>query len=174
MVGLAQLVHESLTRHGVETNLDPRRLQWSKWFRCEDSFSVVRAPSKPGVFALAEEVVAPGESAVGGGRRMLALFQISETDDVGMALGRLFLPGTPERKRFAKARCFARYAVVEDKAQRQAAHAALQQWMSLSVETASSISSPVPQPSAAEGLQFHESSDAQTRIGTPAPLPSGF
>ena len=45
---------------------------------------------------------------------MLALFQISETDDLGMALGRLFLPGSPQRERLAGGRCFARYAVIED------------------------------------------------------------
>ena len=45
---------------------------------------------------------------------MLALFQISETDDLGMALGRLFLPGAPEGERLAAGRCFARYAVIED------------------------------------------------------------
>ncbi len=80
--------------------------------------------SKPGVFALGEEIVAPGAA----GKRMLALFQISETDDLGMALGRLFLPGSPERERLAAGRCFARYAVIEDATQRHAAYAALQRW----------------------------------------------
>ena len=45
---------------------------------------------------------------------MLALFQISEANDLGMALGRLFLSGNPARERLASGRCFARYVVVED------------------------------------------------------------
>jgi hypothetical protein len=68
-------------RHGFEPSFDHRRLQWSNWFRCQDSFSLVLAPCKPGIFALGEEVIAPGELAVGEGKRMLALFQISEAED---------------------------------------------------------------------------------------------
>jgi len=86
--------------------------------------------SKPGVFALGEEIVAPAS----GGKRMLALFQISETDDLGMALGRLFLPGSPQRERLWAGRCFARYAVIEDESQRLAAYTALQRWLSESAE----------------------------------------
>ena len=37
MVGLSQMVNESLARHGVETGVDHRRLQWSNWLRCESS-----------------------------------------------------------------------------------------------------------------------------------------
>ena len=88
--------------------------------------------SKPGIFALGEEIVAPAT----GGKRMLGLFQVSETDDLGMALGRMFLPGSPQRERLAAGRCFARYAVIEDATQRHAAYAALQRWLS---ETTSSI-----------------------------------
>jgi hypothetical protein len=139
MEGLAHLVAESLVRHGFETAFDHRRLQWSKWFRCQDSFSLVLAPCKPGLFALAEEMIAPGELVVGEGKRMLALFQISRADDLGMALGRLFLSGSPERERFASGRCFARYVVIEDSVQRQIAHAALQRWMASSAETASGV-----------------------------------
>ena len=139
MEGLAHLVAESLVRHGFEPAFDHRRLQWSSWFRCQDGFSLVLAPCKPGLFALAEEVIAPGELAVGDGKRMLALFQISEADDLGMALGRLFLSGSPERERFASGRCFARYVVIEDPTQRQIALAALQRWMASSAEAASGV-----------------------------------
>ena len=124
MEGLADLVAESLVRHGFESTFDHRRLQWSEWFRCQDSFRLVLAPCKPGLFALGEEVLAPGD-----GKRMLALFQISEADDLGMALGRLFLSGSPARERFANGRCFARYVVIEDPTQRRAACTALQRWM---------------------------------------------
>jgi hypothetical protein len=139
MEGLAHLVAESLVRHGLEPNFDHRRLQWSSWFRCQDSFSLVLAPCKPGLFALGEEVIAPGEMGVGEGKRMLALFQISEADDLGMALGRLFLSGSPERERFATGRCFARYVVIEDAVQRRTAYADLQRWMASSAEAASGV-----------------------------------
>jgi hypothetical protein len=139
MEGLAHLVAESLVRHGFEPTFDHRRLQWSKWFRCQDSFSLVLAPFKPGLFALGEEVIAPGELAAGEGKRMLALFQISEADDLGMALGRLFLSGNPARERFASGRCFARYVVIEDPTQRRTALTALQRWMASSAEAVSGV-----------------------------------
>ena len=139
MEGLAHLVAESLVRHGFEPSFDHRRLQWSNWFRCQDSFSLVLAPCKPGLFALGEEVIAPGELAVGEGKRMLALFQISEAEDVGMALGRLFLSGNPARERFASGRCFARYVVIEDANQRRTALTALQRWMASSSEAATGV-----------------------------------
>jgi len=135
MEGLERMVSESFARHGVEPAFDYRRVEWSRWFRCADSFSLVLMSSKPGVFALGEEIVAPG--AVG--KRMLALFQISETDDLGMGLGRLFLPGSSLGERLAAGRCFARYAVIEDETQRHAAYAALQRWLTSSLETTSGI-----------------------------------
>jgi len=139
MEGLAHLVAESLVRHGFEPAFDHRRLQWSNWFRCQDSFNLVLAPCKPGLFALGEEVIAPGEIAVGEGKRMLALFQISESDDIGMALGRLFLSGSPARERFASGRCFARHVVIEDANQRRTALTALQRWMASSAEAVSGV-----------------------------------
>jgi hypothetical protein len=99
----------------------------------------VLAPCKPGLFALGEEVIAPGELAVGEGKRMLALFQISEAEDVGMALGRLFLSGNPARERFASGRCFARYVVIEDANQRRTALTALERWMASSSEAATGV-----------------------------------
>src|SRR5438034_1173805 len=101
MEGLSRLVTESLARNGFETALDHRRLEWSRWLLCESSFSTLLVPSKAGLFALGQEVIAPGEVLATGGKRMLALFRISETEDLGMTLGRLFLPGAPERDRFA-------------------------------------------------------------------------
>ena len=152
MEGLAHLVAESLVRHGFEPSFDHRRLQWSNWFRCQDSFSLVLAPCKPGIFALGEEVATfcaaseprsrhpeRSEGSPSEGKRMLALFQISEADDVGMALGRLFLSGSPVRERFAGGRCFARYVVIEDANQRRTALTALQRWMTSSSETASGV-----------------------------------
>ena len=137
MEGLSHLVNESLIRHGFEPSFDHRRLQWSQWFPCYDSLSLLLAPCKPGLFALGEEVIPPGELAVGEGKRMLALFQISEANDLGMALGRLFLSGNSVRERVSNGRCFARYVVVEDSTQRRTAYTALQRWMASSAQAAS-------------------------------------
>jgi hypothetical protein len=139
MEGLAYLVAQSLVRHGFETTFDHRRLQWSQWFHCQDSFSLVLAPCKPGLFALGEEIIAPDELAASEGKRMLALFHISEADDLGMALGRLFLSRTPERERLLNGACFARYVVIEDPTQRRTAYAALQRWMASSAEAVSGV-----------------------------------
>ncbi len=157
MEGLAHLVAESLVRHGFEPTFDHRRLQWSSWFRCQDSFSLVLAPCKPGLFALGEEVIAPGEMAVGEGKRMLALFQISEADDLGMALGRLFLSRNPDRERLTSGRCFARYVVIEDANQRRTALAALQRWMATSAEAATGV------PQTRGTAETHVASDAPIR-----------
>jgi hypothetical protein len=93
-------------------------------------FRLVQLSSKPGLFVLADEVIPPGEVPAAGGKRMLALFRISEADDLGMALGRLFLPGSPER--LAVDTCFARYALIADATQRHAAYSALQSWVASS------------------------------------------
>jgi hypothetical protein len=193
MEGLEHLVAESLVRHGFEATFDHRRLQWSQWFRCQDSFSFLLAPCKPGLFALGEEVMAPGEFAVGEGKRMLALFQISEAHDLGMGLGRLFLSASPVRERLASGRCFARYVVIEDATQRRSAYAALQRWMASSAEASTGITqdagfvsghdfsravNPASSASAvaskADASEPSESSNKQAQIGPPAPIPSGF
>ena len=124
MVNISQIVDESLARHGVEPTIDHLRLQWSRWFRCDSSFSVLLAPAKPGIFALAEEIAPAAES-----KRMLALFEIKDTDDIGMALGRLFLPGNPLREKLETGKCFTRYAVIEDSAERSAAYKIFDRWL---------------------------------------------
>jgi hypothetical protein len=175
MEGLAQLVAESLVRHGLEPTFDHRRLQWSNWFPCQDGSSLVFAPCKPGLFALAEELIAPGEMGIGEGKRMLALFQISEAHDLGMALGRLFLSGSPERDRFASGECFARYVVIEDGSQRRTALTALQSWMASSAEAISGMANGgAEMASRAEAVAPTESSNRQAQIGPPSPVPSGF
>ena len=57
MESLSRLVTESLVRHGFDRPIDYRRLHWSRWFRCESHHSLLSVPSKPGVFAIAEEVM---------------------------------------------------------------------------------------------------------------------
>jgi hypothetical protein len=158
MVGLTQLVNDSLVRHGVTTSLDPQRLQWSSWLPCQQGLSFLRIPDKAGIFALAEELIGPGESAATGGKGMMAIYRISETEELGLALARLFLPRSPECERFATRRCFARYTVIEDAAQRQIALAAFQQWMT-------AMTDPRPEPQNGNEAPMFES---------PAPLPTGF
>jgi hypothetical protein len=177
MEGLARLVSESLARHGFETPLDHRRLQWSKWFRCESSFSLLLVPGKPGLFALGEEVVAPGELPSAGGKRMLALFQVAEADDLAVALGRMFVPGHPERERLAGGRCFARYTVIEDAAQRKMAHSAFQQWLATSSEAASGIVSTLqsaPFMGGSSQAVEMEGGERHNEVEQPAPPPDGF
>jgi hypothetical protein len=188
MHNLSQIVGDLLERNGMEPRFDPLRLEWSKWFRCESSFSVLLAPCRPGIFALGEEVV----SATEGSKRMLALFHVAETDDVGMTLGRLFLPGNPLRERLFAGRCFARYAVIEDAAQRTAACAIFQRWMQQSTEVATGIGTSdvgtvavrtnaagvhesAPGPSISFALRMEsQNRDKLETVGHPAPLPSGF
>lgn len=178
MESLARLVTESLARNGVETSLDHSRLQWSKWLRCESSFSVLLVPDEPGLFALAEEVIAPGELAATGGKRLLAVYQLSETDDLGMTLGRLFLPGSPQREHLANGHCFARYTVIKDKEQRHAAAAAFQKWLASSSEAASGTSSEFALksvPFEGNASQHLETSpEPRTKVEPPTALPSGF
>lgn len=174
MEGLSRLVDDSMARYGIEAPLDPRRLQWSRWFRCESSLSFVLVPSKPGLFALAEELISAGVSASTSGKRMLALYQISAADDLAMALGRLFLPGTPDRERLIGGRCFARYSIIEDDSQRRSAHHLFQQWISASSETASGITSELSMRFAGNESHVLASGDVQTEIASPASLPLGF
>jgi hypothetical protein len=54
---ITRLVTDSLARHGLDRPIDPRRLQWSRWSRCDSPHSLLVVPSKPGIFALAEEVM---------------------------------------------------------------------------------------------------------------------
>jgi len=67
MEGLTRLVSESLIRHGLDRPVDYRRLRWSRWFRCESPHSLLQVPSKPGVFALAEEIASFDSSKERGG-----------------------------------------------------------------------------------------------------------
>jgi hypothetical protein len=212
MEALTRLVADSLARHGFDRPVDPRRLQWSRWFRCDSTHSLLVVPSKPGIFALAEEIMdlgphvgtaAPGGPAeqssadassaptLGGSaaweghdfsravttpknspalaaagiadgthttdvaRRMLAVLQFSEDDDMAFTLDRMFTRVNPMRARLASGRCFLRFVVIEDQTQRRNICAALNQWMLSSAEKASGI-----------GMDFQSSLEF-TDLGTP-------
>ncbi len=160
MEALTRLVVDSLTRHGLDRPVDPRRLQWSRWFRCESHHSLLVVPSKPGIFAIGEEVMDLGSSKTnvetsGGNafgvskiqasavevpvRRMLAVLQFSEDDDMAFTLDRMFTRANPLRARLASGRCFLRFVVIEDANQRRSICAVLNQWMQSSAEKATGL-----------------------------------
>jgi hypothetical protein len=174
---ITRLVADSLARHGFDRPVDPRRLQWSRWFRCDSTHSLLVVPSKPGIFALAEEVMdlgattpqvgteafgslpraesrgPAGQSSASSAsttsifgspetpiRRMLAVLQFSEDDDMAFTLDRMFTCVNPMRAPLASGRCFLRFVVIEDQAQRRNICNALNQWMLSSAEKATGIS----------------------------------
>ena len=206
MEALTRLVADSLARHGFDRPVDPRRLQWSRWFRCDSPHSLLVVPSKPGIFALAEEIMdlgasrahvetaalgclaeqssadastartlgrstdqeghdfsravdapknSPALAAEAPTRRMLAVLQFSEDDDMAFTLDRMFTRINPMRERLSSGRCFLRFVVIEDQAQRRSICNALSQWMRSSAEKASGI-----------GADFQSSLEL-TEIGTP-------
>lgn len=229
MEGLTRLVSESLARHGFDRPLDYRRLHWSRWFRCESHHSLLFVPSRPGVFAIAEEIAAlgsttdhvatvakPALSGVEGAvpqsdasgprrdrslghqvsniqapeaesgkpeapapRRMLAVTQFFEDDDMAFVLDRMLSRHNPMAARLASGRYFVRFVVVEDQIQRRSICAALNQWIVSAAEKATGIASDfatsleltpateyVPQPNAAQQSLFADSTPAH--VGTDA------
>src|SRR2546421_11751460 len=62
MEAITRLVADSLARHGFDLPVDPRRLKWSRWSRCDSPRSLLVVPSKPGIFALAEEILDLGSA----------------------------------------------------------------------------------------------------------------
>lgn len=132
-------------------------MNWSRWFRCESSFGLLLVPNQPGVFALAEEVVSAAN-----GRRMLAVFQVDETEDLALALSRLFAVGSPWREKLSEGHCFARYAVAPGLADRRAAADALKQWLTAQRELASQILAPHPANQPAADTSTEEDDDEAT------------
>ncbi len=203
MEALTRLVSESLARHGFDRPLDYRRLRWSRWFRCESHHSLLFVPSKPGVFAVAEEIMDMGTMPQGsyqgtasaeradqdsyqstastrracqgsdhrnasaervyqgsyqgtasavpleahgrssalaaGGRRMLAVTQFFEAEDMAFVLDRMLSRPNPMRDRLASGRYFVRFVVIEDQSQRRTICSALNQWMVSAAEKATGI-----------------------------------
>lgn len=162
MESLTRLVSESLARHGFDRPLDYRRLHWSRWFRCESHRSLLSVPSKPGVFAVAEEIMNVGSGAIGSpaqqisapartpkaaipgpaageSPRMLAVTKFFEDDDMAFTLDRMLSWQNPMRSRLESGRYFVRYVVIEDRAQRRSICSALNQWIASSTEIATGI-----------------------------------
>ena len=111
-------------------------MNWSRWFRCESSFSLLLVPNQPGIFALAEEIMEPAD---GQSRRMLAVFEVQEAEDLARSMSRLFAVGSPWREKLSDARCFVRYAVAPSIADRRAAANALKTWLNSQREVAAQV-----------------------------------
>ncbi len=200
METLTRLVADSLARHGFDRPLDYRRLQWSRWFRCESHHSLLCVPSKPGVFALAEEVMSLGSNREGhdlsraersaandaalaaegsrspkpeallpstveerpsraasatqgngasgpvssgsySSRRMLAVSQFFEADDMAYILDRMLSRTHSMHSRLESGRYFVRYVEIQDETQRLNICNALNQWIASSSEKATGIGS---------------------------------
>ena len=214
MEGLTRLVSESLARHGFDRPLDYRRLSWSRWFRCESHHSLLFVPSKPGVFALAEEIMDLGSnveerrfSAASSGlsiaalaaatiapeaerrkpeapasRRMLAVTQFFEDDDMAFVLDRMLSRRNPMYDRLASGRYFVRFVVVEDQTQRRSICTALNQWIVSAAEKATGIASDfatsleltsateyVPQANAAQPSLFPNKKEDENVARPPSP-----
>lgn len=105
-----------------------QRLRWSAWSRCESSFSLWPVPASPGVFVVAEEVLAAGETVLGE-KRVLAVQTVEAAADLSRALARLFVADNPAREPLKAGRCFIRYAVIADHDERAAVCAALRNWL---------------------------------------------
>lgn len=116
-------------------------MSWSRWFRCESSFGLLLVPKQPGIFALAEEIMTGPN-----GRRMLAVFEVSEAEDLALGLSRMFAVGSPWREKLAEGHCFVRYAVAPGLADRRAAAGALKHWLDSRRNAASQIFEPVMAP----------------------------
>src|SRR5215467_12893733 len=128
-------------------------MNWSRWFRCESSFELLLVPRQPGIYALAEEIVQPAGPAM---RRMLAVFEVEETDDLARALSRLFAVGSRWKRRLTEARCYLRYAVTPVEVERHAASMALKNWLNSQREAASHIFEQPPSASETEAATVAE------------------
>lgn len=144
-----------------------RRLRWSPWSRCESSFGMLLVPSLPGVYVLAEQVLAPGEAPSLGEKRMLAVLSVASADDLAISLSRLFTLASPLRDRLMTSRCYIRYAVLPDLAQRQAVCAALDNWLS-------DAAAGLPMSAAPNDFGRERGSDRHAGVHPPSPLPAGF
>jgi hypothetical protein len=147
-------------------------LTWSRWFHCESSFGLLLVPDQPGIFALAEEVM---QLSGPDSRRMLAVFEISEAESVARALSRMFAPSSPWHERLTASRCYLRYTIIADEGKRQAAAAALRNWLSSQMDSAAQVfEQRIP-------LRHGEAEEASTvaeravdRVMAKPTLPNGF
>ena len=247
MEALTRLVADSLARHGFDRPVDFRRLQWSRWFHCDSQHSLLYVPSKPGVFALAEEIMDFGNANVGTAalgcpagqspaelnqeghdssranlgrerhdftraiedsyhgtasavlpdvhngtalaaarqKRMLAVTQFFEADDMAFTLDRMLSRPNPLRVRLESGRYFIRFVVIDDQLQRRTVASALNQWIVSAAEKATGLgaqfatsmeltpnSEPAHVGTAASAVQRSEASAVSATTGSATSVPA--
>ncbi len=135
-------------------------MNWSRWFRCESSFGLLLVPKQPGIYALAEEIAQPAGPY---SRRMLAVFEVEETDDLARALSRLFAVGGAWRQKLTEKRCYIRYAVAPDIEDRRSATTALKNWLNSQRETAAQVFEPASTVETEAATEAERAVDRVTR-----------
>jgi hypothetical protein len=101
-------------------------------------------------------------------RRMLAVFEVAEADDLSRALSRLFAAGSPWREKMAESKVYVRYAIAPSIADRRTAAAALKNWLSAQREVASQIFE--SRSPAAEQKPFEQKPAVAAGAAEPKPL----
>jgi hypothetical protein len=157
-LAFAGAAHHAFSEEG------PMEMKWSRWFYCESSFGLLLVPNQPGIFALAEEVMQPSGP---NSRRMLAVFEVEEADDLARAMSRLFAAGSQWREKLTQARCYARYAIAPSIADRRTAATALKNWLGAQREVAAQVFEQKPAMTAKEetGEMRGERRTAQAQHG---------
>ncbi|MBZ5532481.1 MAG: hypothetical protein LAO20_13705 [Acidobacteriia bacterium] len=128
---------------------------WSRWFRCESSFGLLLVPNQPGIYALAEEMTEPSAMQP---RRVLAVFDVDETENLASSLSRLFAAGSRWRQKLNESKCYMRYAVASSQEERRAAAGTLQHWL----ETQRGAAVAEALPPAENAVEFADDSDLKT------------
>jgi len=95
-------------------------------------------------------------------RRMLAVFEVAEADDLSRAMSRLFAAGSPWREKMAEAKVYVRYAIAPSIADRRAAAMALKNWLSAQREVASQIFEKATTAESTVTAAFGGTSEART------------
>ncbi len=120
-------------RMELEARLEATGLNWSRWFRIESTFGLLLVPPQAGVFAVAEELLAPEEMQ--GTSRLLGIMEFNAASDLCAALCRLCSAPGPMRERILSSQCFARYATASPAQSLEAAQS-LNQWLSRQSDSA--------------------------------------
>jgi len=103
-------------------------------------------------------------------RRMLAVTQFYEADDMAFMLDRMLSYQNPMRARLASGRYFFRFVVIEDASQRRSISSALNTWMTSSAEKATGIGS---QFASSMELATEPSQTGVPRVSPPLGDPGG-
>lgn len=120
-------------RMELEARLEATGLNWSRWFRIESSFGLLLVPPEAGVYAIAEELIAPED--LEGKNRLLGILEFCNTSDLAAALCRLCSAPGPMRHRILNSHCFARYATANAAPSLEIAES-LQQWLAQQADSA--------------------------------------